>query len=246
MVKPSASRAVTVQNCKTTLRISDYKPYWENGDNGGGRRCGAQKPMRASHIAVAFARPYRPWRDGSRSDLRTARGGAWPWSSTRVQAVKAIARRLAARTQAGGRRLAARTLVEQARGDLPRLPTPAHRGRRQTGAHVAGAPPPAQRPPGPRPPGPLRRSRPQGRRRRSSRARRRRRLPAAGASVPDRPARHRHFRTPCPRRPPPRRSDGPPRRRSPSPRPRASRRRRPRPPGRRPPRRSCRCRCPPA
>ena len=165
MVKPSASRAVTVQNCKTTLRISDYKPYWENGDNGGGRRCGAQKPMRASHIAVAFARPYRPWRDGSRSDLRTARGGAWPWSSTRVQAVKAIARRLAARTQAGGRRLAARTLVEQARGDLPRLPTPAHRGRRQTGAHVAGAPPPAQRPPGPRPPGPLRRSRPQGRRR---------------------------------------------------------------------------------
>lgn len=82
-----------------TLRISDYKPYWENGDNGGGRRCGAQKPMRASHIAVAFARPYRPWRDGSRSDLRTARGGAWPWSSTRVQAVKAIARRLAARTQ---------------------------------------------------------------------------------------------------------------------------------------------------
>lgn len=124
--------------------------------NGGGRRCGAQKPMRTSHIAVAFARPYRPWRDNSRSDLRTARGGAWPWSSTRVQAVQAIARRRAAHTQAGGRRLAARTLVEQARGDLPRLPTPAHRGRRQTGAHVAGAPPPAQRPPGPRPPGPLR------------------------------------------------------------------------------------------
>lgn len=31
MVKPSASRAVTVQNCKTTLRISDYKRHGYEG-----------------------------------------------------------------------------------------------------------------------------------------------------------------------------------------------------------------------